>query len=333
MKNNTIKLFGITAAAVLLTTGCGKVPKLENGQDAVVSFKDSKISVDTLYNEMKEKYALNALINLIDTEILEKEYKDNKEIDKKVNSQVELMKTQYGQGDESKLLEMMSTYYGITSMDELKTTLRISYLRENAVTDYAKSIVTDKEIEKVYEEDIFGDISAKHILISPEVDSNATDAEKTAAEEAALKKAKEVIEKLNKGEDWDKLAKEYSSDDSNKDKGGKLNDFVHGDMVAEFEKAAKELEKGKYTTTPVKTQYGYHIIYKVDQKDKPELKTVKNDIIDEIANEKINSDSTIQTVALEKIREKYGMKIEDDALKGQYERYISNSKKSTNEEE
>ena len=330
MKNNTLKLFGITAAAVLLTTGCGKVPKLENGQDAVVSFKDSKISVDDLYKEMKEKYALNALINLIDNEILEKEYKDDKEIDKKVKSQVELMTTQYG--DETKLLEFLSNYYGITSIDELKATLRTSYLRENVVTDYAKSIVTDKEIEKVYDEDIFGDISAKHILITPDVDSKATDAEKTAAEEAALKKAKEVIEKLNKGEDFDKLAKEYSDDDSNKDKGGKLNDFVHGDMVAEFEKAAKELEKGKYTTTPVKTQYGYHIIYKIDQKEKPELKTVKDDIIDEIANDKIKSDSTIQVTALEKIREKYGMKIEDDSLKGQYEIYLTNSKKSANQE-
>jgi hypothetical protein len=135
MKRNTVKLFGITTAVLLLTTGCGKVPKLENGQDAVVSFKDSQISVDDLYKEMKEKYALNALINLIDTEILEKEYKDDKEIDKKVNSQVELMKTQYGNGDESKLLEMMSSYYGITSMDELKATLRISYLRENAITN------------------------------------------------------------------------------------------------------------------------------------------------------------------------------------------------------
>jgi len=332
MKNNTLKLFGITAAAVLLTTGCGKVPKLENGQDAVVSFKDSKISVDDLYKEMKEKYALNALINLIDNEILEKEYKDDKEIDKKVKNQVELMTTQYGQGDENKMLEVLNQYYGITSIDELKATLRTSYLRENVVTDYAKSIVTDKEIEKVYEEDIFGDISAKHILITPDVDSNATDAEKTAAEEAALKEAKEVIEKLNKGEDFDKLAKEYSDDDSNKDKGGKLNDFVHGDMVAEFEKAAKELEKGKYTTTPVKTQYGYHIIYKIDQKEKPELKTVKDDIIDEIANDKIKSDSTIQVTALEKIREKYGMKIEDDSLKGQYERYLTNSKKSANQE-
>lgn len=331
MKNNTLKLFGITAAALLLTTGCGKVPKLENGQDAVVSFKESKISVDTLYNELKSKYALNALINLIDTEILEKEYKDNKDIDKKVEAEVKAMVSQYGQGDENKLLEMMSQYYGINSMDELKANIRISYLRENATSDYAKSIITDKEIEKTYDEEIFGDISAKHILITPDVDSNATDAEKTAAEEAALKKAKEVIEKLNKGEDWNKLAKEYSDDDSNKDKGGKLDDFVHGDMVAEFEKAAKELEKGKYTTTPVKTQYGYHIIYKVDQKEKPELKTVKEDIIEEIANEKISADSTIQVTALEKLRDKYGMKIEDDTLKGQYERYLTNAKKKTTE--
>lgn len=328
MKNNTLKLFGITATALLLTTGCGKVPKLENGQDAVVSFKESKISVDKLYDELKDKYALSALLNLIDTEILEKEYKDDKEIDKKVTSQVEGMLAQYN-NDENKLMESMSQYYGINSMDELKATIRISYLRENAINDYAKSIVTDKEIEKLYEEKIFGDISAKHILITPDVDSNATDAEKTAAEEAALKEAKEVIEKLNEGEDWDKLAKEYSDDDSNKDKGGKLNDFVHGDMVTEFEEAAKNLEKGKYTTSPVKTQYGYHIIYKVDQKEKPELKTVKEDIIEEIANDKITSDSTIQAKALEKIRDKYGMKIEDDSLKSQYERYMTNAKKET----
>ena len=330
MKNNTLKLFGLTAATVLLVTGCGKVPKLENGQDAVVSFKDSKISVDKLYNELKDKYALSALIGLIDTEILEKEYKDDKEIDKKVKSQIELLTTQYGQGDENKLIQTMSQFYGINSMDELKANIRLSYLRENAIIDYAKSLVTDKEIDAAYEEKIFGDISAKHILITPDVDSNATDAEKTAAEEKALKKAKEVIEKLNKGEDFDKLAKEYSDDDSNKNKGGKLDDFVHGDMVKEFEEAAKKLEKGKYTTTPVKTQYGYHIIYKVDQKEKPELKVVKDDLVEELANEKVNSDSTLEVVALEKLRDKYGMKIEDDSLKGQYERYISNSKKEEN---
>ena len=58
------------------TAGCGKVPKLSNGKEAVVSFEDTKISIsaDDLYNEIKEKYALSSLIDMIDNSILLKEY-------------------------------------------------------------------------------------------------------------------------------------------------------------------------------------------------------------------------------------------------------------------
>ena len=52
MKKKTIKFIGISMIAVILVTGCGKVPKLENGQDSVVTLKDSSISVDSLYKEM-----------------------------------------------------------------------------------------------------------------------------------------------------------------------------------------------------------------------------------------------------------------------------------------
>ena len=57
------------------TAGCGKVPKLSNGKEAVVSFEDTKISIsaDDLYNEIKEKYALSSLIDMIDN--YENEYK------------------------------------------------------------------------------------------------------------------------------------------------------------------------------------------------------------------------------------------------------------------
>ena len=55
---------------LVLVTGCGKVPKLENGQDAVVTLEGNDISIDNLYNEVKERYALSALIDMIDTEIL-----------------------------------------------------------------------------------------------------------------------------------------------------------------------------------------------------------------------------------------------------------------------
>jgi len=55
---------------LLCITGCGKVAKLENGQDAVVKLKNGDISVDSLYNEMKEKYAVSILMDMMDRQIL-----------------------------------------------------------------------------------------------------------------------------------------------------------------------------------------------------------------------------------------------------------------------
>lgn len=328
MKKNTIKLVGATSILLLLATGCGKVPKLENGQDAIITLNGNNISVDTLYSEMKDKYALNVILDLMDTEILNQKYEDTDEIKTEIDNEVNLMVKQYGEGSESKLLQQTYSAWGIDNMNDLRDYLKLQYKRNKAIEDYAKSIVTDKEINKSYEEDIFGDISAKHILISPEVTSTMTDAEKKAAEEAALKEANEIISKLKNGEDFSELAKEYSDDESNASNGGTLSDFTHGSMVEEIEKAAKNLEVGKYTTTPVKTSYGYHIIYKVAQKDKPELDKVKEDIIEELANEKLNDDATLQITALEKIREDYKVEIQDDTLKSQYETYLKNAKES-----
>lgn len=326
MKKNTIKIVGTTLAILAFATGCGKVPKLENGQDAVITLEGENISVDKLYNEMKDKYALSVLLDLMDTEILNQKYKDNDESKQEIEDQIALMVQQYGQGSEEALLQQTYNAWGIDTMDELKAYLTLQYKRNLAVEDYAKSIVKEDEINKFYENKIFGDITAKHILISPEVKEGATDAEKKAAEEEALKKANEIISKLKNGEDFEKLAKEYSDDETTAPNGGKLSAFVYGDMVEEFEEAAKKLKAGKYTTTPVKTTYGYHIIYKESQKDKPELKTVKDDIIEDIANEKLSKDSTLQITALEELRKEYKVKIQDDNLKNQYENYLKNAK-------
>ena len=326
MKKNTIKLLGITTAVLVLVTGCGKVPKLKNGEEAVVTLKGKDISVDTLYKEVKEKYALDSLLKLIDTEILNNKYKDTKESKKDIDDQVDIMIQQYGGGSEQELLKQTYSAWGIDTMDELKAYLTLQYKRNKAIEDYAKSEVSDKDINKYYDDKIFGDISAKHILITPDVDSNATDAEKQEAEKKALKTAKEVIKKLDDGEDFDKLAKEYSKDESTASKGGLLPDFVHGEMDPSFEEAAKNLEKGKYTTEPVKSAYGYHIIYKVNQKDKPELKTVKDDIIEDLAKDLLSNDPILQITALDELRKDYNVNIQDSSLKDQYDRYIKNSK-------
>ena len=313
------------------TAGCGKVPKLSDGKEAVVSFEDTKISIsaDDLYNEIKEKYALNSLIDMIDNSILLKEYpKSDSDAKKYADEQLESIKKYYvdddGKYDEKSLLSALSQYYGISSLDEFKEMLKLTYYRNKAVDDYAKNSITDKQVQKYYDEEYVGDISCKHILIAPKTTDSMSDTEKKKAEEAALKTAKEVIKKLNDGAKFDDLAKKYSDDDSNKDKGGDLGYFNKGDMVTEFETAAYALKLNKYTTTPVKTKFGYHIILKTGEKEKEALDKVKDTIITTLADKAKEDDNTMQINALVELRKKYGMKIEDSSLSKQYSTYISN---------
>lgn len=68
-----------------------------------------------------------------------------------------------------------------------------------------------------------------------------------------------LITRIKEGEDFAKIAKDYSTCPSKK-RGGDLGFFSKGQMVPEFEKAAFSLSIGAMTNDPVKTKFGYHII-------------------------------------------------------------------------
>lgn len=321
----------ICLAVLGLTSGCGKVSTLPNGDDALVSFSNTNlgISAGDLYSEVKGT-ALSKLIDMIDTKILLDKYPDkSSDADKYVNEQYDLIKTNFkddkGKFDEESLKEQIYAYYGITDIDKFKDIIRLNYYRTEAVNDYAKKSVTDKQIQKYYDENVYGDISCKHILITPAVTDDMSDEDKTKADKEALQKAKDIIKKLKNGESFDDLAKEYSDDTSNKDKGGDLGYFNTGDMLEEFEKAAFALKKGKYTATPVKTKYGYHIILKTDEKEKPSLEDKKEEIINTLVSEAKSNDTALSINALVELRKEYGMNIEDDEMSKLYSTYISNS--------
>jgi foldase protein PrsA len=314
----------ILCSILLLLSGCGNV-KLEYSKDAIVTFdKGEEITAEDLYKVLKTNYGSNYLINMIDTYLLDKEFEVTSDETSYINQVVESVKNSAASYN-MEFLTYISSYYGINTEKDFEEYIRLNYRRNSYGLVYAKEQVTDKQIEEYYEKYAIGDIEARHILITPNTTSSMTTEEKKAAEDKALETAKSIIKKLDEGEKFESLAKEYSEDDSNKSDGGYLGFFNRGEMEDAFEDAAVELKVGEYSKTPVKTSYGYHIILKVSQKDKPSLKNAKADIIETIAKEALQSDETLYSKAILALREKYKMKIKDSELKEGYEDMITSS--------
>lgn len=311
------------AVLLILVTGCA-VPTLKNGEQKVASLDKGGISADALYSALKTKYGAEAFVDLLDKEILNNKYEETDDEKEYISSQIKELKESAEQNNIS--YDQLLSYYGFKKESDLKEYLRLNYRRDLAVNEEVEKTLKKKEIEKYYEDEIYGDIKLKHILISPNTTDDMSTEEKEKAEADAKKKAEDIIKKLNKGEDFSKLAKKYSDDSSNAKKGGDLGWVSTGDMVDEFDAAAFKLKKGKYMTSPVKTTYGYHIIYKIDEKAKPKLEKVRDEIVDALVSNKLKEDATLYYNSLEAIREDAGLKFEDKELKKLYNTYVSNQK-------
>jgi peptidyl-prolyl cis-trans isomerase D len=122
--------------------------------------------------------------------------------------------------------------------------------------------ISDDELKLQYQQDIQqyqvpNRVHVQHILL---MTVGKTDAEV----QEIRQKAEDVLKQAKKGGKFDDLAKKYSEDPGTKDKGGDLGWITQGQTVAEFEKTAFSLDKGKISDL-VKTQYGFHIIKVLDK--------------------------------------------------------------------
>lgn len=102
--------------------------------------------------------------------------------------------------------------------------------------------------------------------------------------------AKAIIAQLKKGGKFEEIAKKSSKDPGSGAKGGDLDWAGAGNYVAEFAEALTKLTKGKMTETPVKTQFGYHIIRLDDVRDAqlPKFEDVKPQISQQLQQQRMS---------------------------------------------
>ncbi len=307
-------------ACVFLLAGCNNV-KLTNGENAVVTFTEGGISSDELYNSLKESYGAERLMNLIDSKLLNEKYETTTEEKSYINQTVKSTKEAAKKVNADFNL-YLTYYYGLKNESEFRDYLSLNYKRSLWAKEYAEETVTEKQIKEYYETEVVGDIDASHILITVDTKDGATEEEKKSAEQKAYDKAKEIIEKLKKGEDFSKLAKEYSKDSTTASKGGSLGKINTGDYADEVFEALKNLKDGSYSTSPVKSSYGYHIVYRTSQDKKAELDDNLTKEIKTTIGKEIVAESGFSVKALKALREKNNMKFEDTTLEKEFEKLI-----------
>jgi len=294
-------LAGLMASTLMFSAvGCGMIEKTEEGISKTVVAKvykekitlgevDSKLA--TVYERVKAQYGENykenseameyikqQRLSMLDTMVNDIIIKNNGEKLKVVPSDEEVATKSKEKLDEIKKSFKSDEEYknalkaaGVTEesfLEELKPAIISNAVYEEVVKDVT---VTDEEIKTYYDSnqnsytESPNKVKPAHILVKTE------------------EEAKDIIARLDKGEDFAKLAAEKGTD-ATKDTGGDLGwiEYTSNQYDKTFLMSAISLKKGEYTKTPVSTKFGFHVIKCLDKEEYPvrPLEEVKEDVKD-----------------------------------------------------
>lgn len=298
-----------------------RIATLKDGTQPIATISGKNVTADELYEDMKSQYPINVLLDKIDNIILTKKYKEDDTMKEKVNSNAEYYLNMYKQyytdiTDENELLEKM----GFASYDKYLEYLKLDYRKTKYTEDYIKENLTDDEIQKYYDENVFGDINCQHVLVKVKSDDSSTEG---LSDDEAKKLAEEIIKKINDGTSWEDIQKEYKDQVTYEDLGYQSWD---ASLETNFLTAIKDMDENSFSKEPVKTSYGYHVIYKLDQKKAPKLNKVKDTIIEKLVSSKKSEDQNITYKALINLRKENKLEFSDTVMKEKYETYCKQYK-------
>lgn len=221
------------AASVLALSACSDKNNPE--EEIIVTSKIGDITKADLYDEMKDAIGLQVVENLILQKAIESEFDVT---DEELKEEIEKQKEPYGDSFELYLIQN-----GVTE-EFFEKNVKAQMIQKKMLDSLE---VSDEEIEAGLA-NAKKEIHARHILVEDE------------------KTANEVRKELEAGGDFEKLAKEHSTEEIAQETGGDLGWFGTGKMVPEFEEAAFALKKGEISE-PVKSSFGYHVIELLDTRE------------------------------------------------------------------
>ncbi|MCU9612515.1 peptidylprolyl isomerase [Caldibacillus lycopersici] len=276
-------LVTLAVAGVLALSACNN-----DNSEAVVETKAGNITQDEFYQALKDRYGQSTLQELVYQKVLADKYKvTDEEVDEYLTT---FLQSNYGEYYEMALEQLKNDE---KQMALFKDLAEVQLLQEKAAKDEIK--VTDEDLQDQYNIET-KTVSARHILVADE------------------KTANEVLEKLNNGEDFAALAKEYSTDTATAENGGDLGELDPSQLVREFTVAAFKLKENEISQ-PVQSSYGYHIIQATKVTEKDDVKSfddMKTELEDKVKTAKMDQ-ATIDA-ALNKAVEDAKVKVKDKDL-------------------
>jgi len=303
---------------VLVAKGKGVEVKRSQLDDAMVSIKSSIAArgQDLPPDEMN-RLEQQILDRLIQVQILLLKATDSDKAAGKENcaKRIDGIKTRAGSEE---VLNRQLKAMGTTEA-ELQAKMTEEITAQTVLERELKINVSENDIKKFYDDNPskFEQpemVRASHILLStrePETNKDLSEDQKAAKR----KKAEEVLKRARAGEDFAKLAKEYSEDPGSKDKGGEYQ-FSRGQMVSEFETTAFSLKTNEISDI-VTTQFGYHII-KLSEKipaKKVELAKVAPDVKEYLLQQQMQKRQQDVQDYLNKLKKDSEVQILDESLK------------------
>ena len=177
-------------------------------------------------------------------------------------------------------------------------------------------MITDDEVNDYYNSKVYGTISTEHILVKND----------TMSDEEASSKATEILDKLKNGASWEDLKNEYKNVIITEN----VNVEFDSNLESSYKMEAVKLSDGSYSSSLVKTSYGYHIIYRKSTTEKQSLKEVTTRIKNILSEVKQEEDSNLYAKTLIEMRKEAGMDIKDTEIKSIYDYYVSTIEKANN---